>query len=265
MRSTKFISGFKEKFFKDELTPKKHYLKNIQNYQNPLFQLISIDKQQQRQNGLIKELIVLATSLIQISEQEILENTFYLPSRDNLTYAILFNESLRSLTIYTQTINCLNTQWKRWRTTGVVANDVWTWKGFTREQTAIVREIWALVTQVPGKKYQLDALFDATHRDMKAKLETNEKVVTCLNAYCHNASDKDRYYTLAQDWQNRFEREIVQSIEIPKILKDIVPFANELNQYVNTSSWKAFLTQRTTINGKIVNILSVVYIYNTIR
>ncbi|CAF3907546.1 unnamed protein product, partial [Rotaria sp. Silwood2] len=249
-RSNFFLTHMVTQCFRqDQLQNNKYGLKQIQSHQNPLFHLINIDKQKNRQNTLVKDLISLAASLIEINETEILNDTFYLPSCENFTYAILFDESLNSLPIYTQTINHLNAKWKKWETNGVMAHDVWVWKGFTIEQKAVVRKIWALVTQVTKEKYQFDALFDATHRTMKAKLEMNEKVVTCLNSYCQHANDKDIYHALVREWHDRFQREIIQSIDIPKMLKDIVPFAEKLNPYANVCSWRAFLNQRTTINA----------------
>ncbi len=255
MQNTTFIYIFKEKFLKDELTHNKDRLKEIQSQQNPLFHLMNINKQQKKQNTLVNDLIALATSLIEISEYETLLNTFHQPSRETLTYTILFDESLNSLPIYTQTINYLNTQWKKWEKEGVMANDIWTWKRFTPEQIVLVRKIWALVSQVTGNKYQFDVLFNANHQEMKAKLEMNEKVVTCLNTYCEQASDKDTYHTMVQEWHDRFERENVKSIKIPKILDNIIPFAEKLNPYANVHCWRTFLARRATINGKACSII----------
>jgi hypothetical protein len=254
VRNTEFINIFKAKFLKGELTSNKNHLKNLQSHQNPLFHLINIDKQQQRQNILVNELITLAASLIEINKYEILDNAFYRPSQETLTYSILFDESLNSLPIYTETVKHLHTQWKKWESEGVLANDIWRWKNFTPEQTVVVRKIWTLVTQNAGNKYQFDALFDANHQDMKAKLEMHDKVVTCLNTYCQQASDNKVYYTAVQEWHNRFERENIKSIKIPKILEDIIPFAEKLNSYANVHSWRTYLNKRTTINGKICSI-----------
>ncbi len=248
---TNFIDVFKDKFLTDILACNKHRLKDIRNQQNPLFCLINIDKQQKKQNTLVKMLIALAASLIEIHEDETLCDAFYRPSWDTLTYAILFDESLNSLPIYAQTINHLNTQWKKWKANGALVDDIWKWKGFSREQMDVVRKIWTSVNQVAGETVQIDRLFDVNYREMQAKLEMNEKVVTCLNSYCQHADDKDKYYELVKKWQNRFRQEAVQSIEMPNLLQDILPFAEKLNQYANVHSWRAFLNQRTTNNCKI--------------
>ncbi len=230
----------------------KNYLKDIQSQHNPLFHLIRIDKQQNRQNKLVKDLIGLGTSLIEITEPEILDETFYHPSRETFTYAILFNESLNSFAICRQIINYLNEQWKKWIVEGVLANDVWTWNGLSIEQKIIVRKIWILVTQSTKEKLEFDTVFDANHRDMEAKLEMKEKIVTCLNAYCQHAIDKNLYCKQVREWHQRFQREIIQSIQIPTMLEEIVPFAEKLNPYVNVHSWQVFLNGRITINGKFI-------------
>lgn len=250
-----FIHIFKENFLKDQLTPNKHYLKEIQSQHNPLFRLMNIDKQNNKQNILVKDLIALTTSLIEINENDTFYNTFHQPSRETLTYAVLFDESLNSLPIHTQTIKYLNTQWKKWEKEGVLATDIYTWKRFTPEQIILVRKIWTLVSPAAGNKYQFDALFDANHQDMKIKLEMNEKVVTCLTTYCEQAIDKIDYHTEVQSWYSRFERENVKLIKIPKILENIIPFAERLNPYADVHCWRTFLARRTTINGKIWNYI----------
>jgi hypothetical protein len=250
VRDTTFIETFKNQFFEEILKSNKNSLKDIQSQHNPLFHLISIDKQQNRQNKLVKDLIGLGTSLIEITEADILNDTFYHPSRETFTYAILFNESLNSFSICRQTINYLTGQWKKWIVEGVLANDLWTWNGLSVEQKVIVRKIWTLVTQATKEKLEFDAVFDANHRDMQTKLEMKDKIVTCLNAYCQHAIDKDVYYKQVQEWHQRFEREIIQSIQIPKILEDIVPYAEQLNPYANVRSWQVFLNERIPINGK---------------
>ncbi len=236
------------------MTYNKYCLKDLQSRDNPLLHLINIDKQQNRQNTLVKDLIGLATTLIEVCKDDIVLETFYHPSRQNFTYAILFDKSFDSFPIYTHVINHLNEQWKQWIAEGVLAYDVLTWKGFSREQQVIAREIWTLVTQTTKEKLQIDAVFDASHREMQAKLEMKEKIVTCLNAYCQHATDKDLYHQQVREWHQRFEREIIKSIQIPKTLQDIVPFAEKLNPYANAHSWQVFLKQRRVINGKFFHV-----------
>ncbi|CAM2726708.1 unnamed protein product [Rotaria socialis] len=84
---------------------------------------------------------------------------------------------------------------------------------------------------------------------MKAKMEMSDKVVTCIDAYCQQASDKDACYELVRQWHDRFDREVVKSIEISPLLKCIVPFAEKFNQFANVRSWRAFLNQQMTINA----------------
>ncbi|CAF5218626.1 unnamed protein product, partial [Rotaria magnacalcarata] len=117
------------------------------------------------------------------------------------------------------------------------------------EQKAIIHNIWTLVIPVKGLTHPFDGLFDATHRNMKAKMEMNDKVVTCIDAYCQQANDKEAYDELVRQWHDRFDREVIKSIEISPLLKHIVPFAEKLNQFTNIRSWRAFLQQRMKINA----------------
>ncbi|CAF1188642.1 unnamed protein product [Rotaria sp. Silwood1] len=84
---------------------------------------------------------------------------------------------------------------------------------------------------------------------MTNKLEISKKVMSCLDVYCQTAFDKDKYNALVKEFDDRLEKEIVQSIQIPADLMDIVSFAEKLNPYANVFSWRAFLQQRTTIQA----------------
>ncbi|CAF4502396.1 unnamed protein product, partial [Rotaria sp. Silwood2] len=133
--------------------------------------------------------------------------------------------------------------------------DVRKWQGFTMEQKTIIRHIWTPVIPATEPIHPLDGLFDDTHRKLKVKMEINDKVVTCLNAYCQQASDKEAYHQLVRLWHDRFDREIIQSIEIPPILKQIIPFADKLNKFANVRSWRAFLNQKMTINDSSIETI----------
>jgi hypothetical protein len=77
-----------------------------------------------------------------------------------------------------------------------------------------------------------------------------ELIVTCLNTYCQHATDKNIYDAEVQKWQQRFEQDIIQSMETPRILDNIVPVAEKLNPYRNVHSWRTFLNRQTTIRSK---------------
>jgi hypothetical protein len=155
----------------------------------------------------------------------------------------------------------LSAHQKKWEE-GVLAIDIWIWENFSTEQSNIVRQIWTLVARAAGKKYQLDELFNANHQDMKAKLEINDKVVTCLNAYCQQASDKDAYEALMQKLHERFERENVRSVQVASALQTIVPFAEALNAYATAVTWRTFLNKQMKIKGKFErNLILVMYTF----
>lgn len=244
IQNVQFIEVFKNKFFNDVLVYNKYYLKQILSENNPLLHLINIDKQLNGKNKLVKNFIDRATSLIEVTNEDILREAFYNPSRQNLIYIILFNQSFKSSQLYTDVINRLITQWKQWTAEGVRLNDVLTWKNFSHEQLNIVHEIWMLVTKTENQKLQIDALFEANQREIQAKLEMKDKIVTCLNAYCEHAIDKDIYHEQIRQWYSRFEREIIKSIQIPKILQNVLSFADKLNPYANARNWREFLARK---------------------
>ncbi|CAF1639071.1 unnamed protein product, partial [Adineta ricciae] len=244
-----FIDAFKEKFKKYVLSIAQYSLNQIQNRENPLVQLLRISSDQQEQNRLVKDLIELAISLVEIDANQVMNDAFYHPSRDTFTYTVLFKNSLQQLPIYEQTIHQLTKQLNQWEE-GVLAAHVRIWTNLTRDQLVIVRQVWSLVTQKAKKTYQIDALFNETHRDMQTKLRISNQIVTCLNTYCTEANDQKKYHELVQQWHQRFEIEVIQSINVPPALQKLVPFAEKLNPYVDANAWRAFLQQHTAINGK---------------
>ena len=232
----------------DILIVNKDDLKNLQSKLNPLIHLINIDKDQDGKNQLVKDLIGLAMSLIDISKEEVLRDTFYHPSKQTFTYTILFNKSLNSYPISKKAIRHLNAQWEEW-TVGLRRKDVRQWKGFSEKEQSLVREIWSLAVQNPKEKDPIGVLFDANHRDMQAKQELKEAIVTCLNSYCEHATDKSIYHVEVQKWQKCFDEEFIQSIQMPEILRTLKPFALNLNPCRNVQTWRTFLKQRTTISS----------------
>ena len=246
----KFIDAFKDQFRRETLSLNKHNLKDVRNCHNPLVRLLKINKQQKGQSVLLQSLIVLTTSLIDINECDIKNDTFDHPSRNTFTYNVLFNQTLKSVPIHKRIIDTLSAQLKKWEE-GVLANDVRTWKNLNPDAKTVIREIWTLISQILEQDYQFEALFDKTYQDMRDKLATNEKVLTCINLYCQQADDKDEYLTQVRDCNRRFEHEYVKSIKIPSPLTDIGPLALKLNPYSEVSAWRAFLQQRTSSDGKI--------------
>lgn len=249
VQNKEFLSAFENRFSRDYLSSARYDLRNIQNHDNPLFHLITINKEQKGHNALVKDLIAHAVSLIETDSHHIMNDTFYHPIRDTVTYAILFDEYLKLLPIYDRIIQHMNAQLKKWEE-GAFAAEVRVWKDLTLAQKITVRNIWASVTKKMNKNYDIDILLDATDRDLKAKLKMSELVVTCLNSYCQDASDKSHYHGLIEQWHHHFEQQIVQSIKIPPELKEMVPFAKKLNPYVQARAWQAFFQQRTIISGK---------------
>jgi hypothetical protein len=89
---------------------------------------------------------------------------------------------------------------------------------------------------------------------LKNKLETNDKVVTCLNIYCQEATDKKIYDDFVKNWHERFGLENINSIDIPPNISNIVPLAERLNPYATADAWRTYLNQKarpSTINETI--------------
>jgi len=99
----------------------------------------------------------------------------------------------------------------KWKLGEMLANDIWTWKNFTNEESIISCEIWTLMSEITGEQYPFDELFQVAHHNLELKLKMIDDVVTCLNAYCQKATDKNRYETIIDQctftafWQKALE------------------------------------------------------------
>jgi len=211
---------------------------------------MNIDKQQNGQNKLVKDLIDLTISVIEINNQELIDDTFRHPSRGTITYAILFDPSLNSLPIHKKILDRLSAHLIKWEK-GVFAIDIYIWRDFSEEQARIVQQIWTLVAQSVGKQYELDRIFKSANEDLKNKLEIKERVMICINTYCQQASDKDKYMKLLQEIHEHLEQVCVQSVKIALELEEILLYTEKLNPYAKTISWQTFLDRKRTGKGKI--------------
>ena len=247
VKNKQFIDTFKDQFYRDVLEYNKVYLKQMQNQDSPLFHLLTIEKNFNGENELVNDLINHAASLIEVTNDEIINETFYSPSQHTFIYTVLFNSSFKSSSLYKRVINHLTETYKDWINNGCCVNDVYIYQGFSQEQLNIVEQIWALVTNTQKENLTISTLFKANRREMQAKLEMKDKVVSCLNAYCGHAIDKDLYHQQIREWYNRFQQATTKSAEIPQAFRDILPFANELNPYANASNWRMFV-ERKLIN-----------------
>ncbi|CAF4612698.1 unnamed protein product, partial [Rotaria magnacalcarata] len=106
-------------------------------------------------------------------------------------------------------------QWTKWEQGTLLASDIRTWENFPKEQKAIFHEIWSLVAKETEKTVDIDLVFDVSCKALKAKLETNDKIITCLNTYCQEATDKQEYDDLVKYWHECFEIESIGLIDTP--------------------------------------------------
>jgi ribosomal protein L40E len=251
----RFIDAFKSDFARDQLINFNERIKEMY-IDNPLFLLMNISKQQKQQNTLVNHLIALAASMIEINNSEIIHDTFTHPSRQTCIYIILFDESLNSVSIRQQIINCLNDQWMKWKEGDMLIKDVWIWRNFSNEETTIVHQIWTLMAETTGEQYQFDALFNDAYRNLNLKLEMMDNVVTCLNTYCQKATDKNSYETMIDQWNERLEQNNMGSIQFPTVVDNIVPYVEKINPYAEARAWREVLNNQSEMNDKIESIES---------
>ena len=239
VQNEKFIEIFTKTFERETLRYPDELLNNLSNSKNPLHDLLIFDKEPGKSNLLVKSLLRLITSSITLTSLGVITDAFYDPSSDTLTYAALFNPSLQALPIHQEILKHLQKQWEIWQN-GVRPDEISIWSKFNQRQKIVTQKIWSVVIGT-SEEHQLDALFDTNYREMQNKLAVSEKVVTCLNVYCTKACDKDECNAVLGTWHNTFQSSTVRSIQMPRKLEELLPYAERLNPYSNVSNWCAFL------------------------
>lgn len=257
IQNEQFILTFKEQFMENILITNQEYLKMLQSHLNPLVHLITIDQEQEGKKQLVKDLIGIALSLIEITKEEVLRDTFSHPSTQTFTYSILFNQTLNSYPIFATAIHYLSAQWEEWTAARLRGKDVDNWKHLSKGEQNLVRKIWSIALRNCTEEDSINALFDTNERDMQIKVELKEAIVMCLNCYCKDAIDRFVYQREIQKWQKSFEEEFIQSIQMSHTLHKLQPFARTLNPYRNVHTWRTFLQQKIFIRGNFLYHLTI--------
>ncbi|CAF3044828.1 unnamed protein product [Rotaria sp. Silwood2] len=239
------LDAFVDKFVADHIEPKKYIIKNMTHYNNPLNRLIELCHQQsQTPNELLAHLFARCVNEIRPDKDELLRETFLEPARDTCTYVILFNDCFASLPIRQETLNQLNDIWSTWERQQLTYEQLWRKKHYHADQEYCFNKIWDAVGKYNGRQYQIGVLFDTAHKDMMEKTRTKEKITTCLNEYCDRANDKQKYLNLLIEMQRQLERSVINQIQIPPELKQLVPLVERLIPFSQSNAWLRFYLKR---------------------
>jgi len=238
-----FLSEFKKLFTLNHLNISQDKLKQLSNHENPLYRLININKQTQGQSQLINQLIQLVASKIQLNTDEILRDTFEKPTRTTIVYAILFEDCFQSSILRQTTIDQLLAIWNTWEEKGLRANQIVGWKKFNNDQRQIVQRIWEYVSEKAKGQFQIDELIAQQQLEMEEKIQIKEKITKCLEIYCRNACDKQKYLNCLADMDKQLEDGILRSIVIQDEIRMLLPRAERLNPLEKLYAWKTYLAE----------------------
>ncbi len=138
--------------------------------------------------------------------------------------------------------------WNTWEERGLRANQIVGWKKFNHDQRQIVHRIWEYVGEKAKKQYQIDTLIAKQQLEMEEKIQIKEKITKCLEIYCRNACDKQKYLQCLADMDKQLEDGIVRSIVIPDSIRILLPLADRLNPLEKLHAWKTYLEENRQSN-----------------
>ncbi|CAF4648749.1 unnamed protein product, partial [Rotaria sp. Silwood2] len=204
-----FIEEFGRKFKDEYFLPNKYKIKTMQTFNNPLMILIELNKRKEIVH-LVKRLLEICCDAIEIGHDELLEHTLERPSNDTLIYFILFEDCFIKISLRQNILNQLTNFWNVWEEKGLRTRQIRCWQNFTSNQRYYFNEIWNLVRIFAKKNYEVKRLFDKQYQEILRMIKLKENIVNCLNAYCSESSDKEKYLVLLQSLQQKIDEGGVQ-------------------------------------------------------
>ena len=177
---------------KYQIEKQKDMFKNMNRSDNPLLELIDLyHRRHPDQSILVCDLIQLICEKIEITKEELLNDTFYQPARSTLTYYILFDQSLKTLPIYRTTIAQLSLIRETWEKEGFLVSQINTWDTLRGSDKQIACEIWNFVGQYSNKSIQFQQLIDEEKVKIEEINKTIENITLCSRDFCQHSSNEN--------------------------------------------------------------------------
>lgn len=219
---------------------------------NPLCKLIKRNKLENNKTPLIYELIELVCDKIDITEKDLMNDTFYEPAKTTFTYKVLFEDFFISLPIYGRIIKKLGLMWEEWEKNGFHAVEVKTWNKLKKRQLKVAEEIWNSVEKSLGKTRCFEQLIDEASKKYQEISQIRENVKLCLDNYCQDTCNKDTYNQHLNSMQKQLDRDRIRSIKVHQDIEILIPIANRLNPIYESNVWRTFLQQhKSKVRGKL--------------
>ena len=239
-----FIEQFKRKFETNILKPLHNNNNRGQNSRTPLLRLVELDKTRREKNRFLRDLIALSSNIIQISQQEILQDTFEQPNESSFIYSLLFDDWSQALTIHQTIVDQLIGQLVFWKEQGLRGGEISKWKNYSSDESGVAHRIWNYICQRADQAFQLDQFIKDEFERMNVKFRLKDEITLCVSTYCNNASDQRTYFQYLEDMDQKFENEIVRSIDVPEEIGALVPYITRLNVFSESTVWLKFYKQR---------------------
>ena len=215
-----------------------------QNIRTPLLRLIELDKHRHGNNKRLRELISLASEIVQIPADDIRRDTFDQPNESSFTYSVLFDDWSQTLKLRQTTVEQLLTQLTTWEEKGLCVGEITKWKNYSHSEHQVACRIWKHICQIAGKELDLDGFIKLEEDHMHAKLRTKDEITACLTTYCADAQDQQTYFEHLEDMDKRFESQFVRSINVPEEIQTLIPQVARLNSFSECTVWLKFYEER---------------------
>jgi hypothetical protein len=247
-----FRRRLREKFDRKYLCKQEPNLfKQINNPDNPLYQLIQIDRKGDVKSLLILNLTELICHKIEIKKDELLNETFLRPTRTTFTYAVLNEKLFKNLSIRKEIIEHLISLWNEWEKEGCQIRQINHWNNeLNYDQQQIAGQIWNFIGENIGKPIELEKIIEEARRNVQDIVKTVENATLCINNYCQNACDRNDYLTHLQDLRNQLHRTTVYSAKVSRTIQILKPFADRLEPVISSYVWQTYLKQNLESKSK---------------
>jgi hypothetical protein len=245
-----FRTRFREKF--DRKYSSDLY-KQINNPDNPLYQLIQIDKKRNVKSLLVLDLTELICQKIEILKDQLLNETFIQPTRTTFTYTILKEKLFQNLSIRKKILEHLTFLWEEWEKEGFQIGQINHWNNqLNKEQRQIACQIWNLIGENLKKPIQLERIIEEARRKVQDIIKTIENATLCINNYCQDTYDRNDYLTHLQDLRNQLDRATTDSAKVSQNIQLLKSFADRLEPVSSSRTWQKYLKENIELKSKIL-------------
>ena len=230
---------------KYQIEKQQDMFKDINRSGNPLLKLIDLyHRRHPDQSILVCDLIQLICEKIEITKEELLNDTLYQPARSTLTYPILFDQSLKTLPIYKTTISQLESIWKTWDEEGFLVRQIDEWSALEKNEKQLVGEIWKLVGQCSKRPIELQQLLNEAKAKIEEIRETIGNVSLCIENFCQDAYDQKDYSTHIREAQEEINQATTISVSIPTKIVALKPFADRIISLTSSAVWQQYVESK---------------------